>query len=67
MNVEQFLTKPYHPLDLLDRIAAELSPGHGPEPTERPSTVADASSGEAVHAHSEATAPHTLVKSPILD
>ena len=25
MNVEQFLTKPYHPRDLLDRIDAEIS------------------------------------------
>jgi DNA-binding response OmpR family regulator len=24
MQVEQFLTKPYHPLDLLDRIAGEI-------------------------------------------
>jgi DNA-binding response OmpR family regulator len=25
LNVDQFLTKPYHPLDLLDRIAREMS------------------------------------------
>ncbi len=24
MQVEHFLTKPYHPLDLLDRIAGEI-------------------------------------------
>ena len=27
LNVEHFLTKPYHPLDLLDRIAIEMSRG----------------------------------------
>ena len=27
LNVDQFLTKPYHPLDLLDRIAAEMTRG----------------------------------------
>jgi DNA-binding response OmpR family regulator len=27
MDVEQFLTKPYHPLDLLDRISYEIDPG----------------------------------------
>jgi DNA-binding response OmpR family regulator len=27
MNVDQFLTKPYHPLDLLDRIARTMGPG----------------------------------------
>ncbi len=26
LNVDHFLTKPYHPLDLLDRIALEMSP-----------------------------------------
>ena len=30
MNVEQFLTKPYHPRDLLDRIDAEIA--HRPHP-----------------------------------
>jgi CheY-like chemotaxis protein len=27
LNVDQFLTKPYHPLDLLDRIATEMTRG----------------------------------------
>jgi DNA-binding response OmpR family regulator len=66
MNVEQFLSKPYHPLDLLDLIAAELWRGNGSEPSERP-----ASSRSRIWrggpCHSEATTPHTLVKSPILD
>jgi DNA-binding response OmpR family regulator len=26
LSVEQFLTKPYHPLDLLDRISGEMNP-----------------------------------------
>lgn len=41
LNVDQFLTKPYHPLDLLDRITFELArtissggePNHRPQPT----------------------------------
>jgi DNA-binding response OmpR family regulator len=37
MRVEQFLTKPYHPLDLLERIAGEIDPGLG---LERDRTVA---------------------------
>jgi two-component system response regulator RegX3 len=66
MNVEQFLSKPYHPLDLLDRIDAEMSPGPRPESAglvaqSRPSLW------RAARGHSEMTPAHTLVKSPILD
>jgi DNA-binding response OmpR family regulator len=61
MNVEQFLSKPYHPLDLLDLISAELSRGKGSESTSRTCIWRGGPS------HSEATSPHTLVKSPILD
>jgi DNA-binding response OmpR family regulator len=66
MNVEQFLSKPYHPLDLLNLITAELSRGNGSERTERPSTSRTRvwTGGPS---HSDATSPHTLVKSPILD
>ena len=66
MNVEQFLSKPYHPLDLLDLIAAELSRGNGSEPSERPSS-SRSRTWRAGPCHSEASSPHTLVKSPILD
>ena len=42
MQVEQFLSKPYHPLELLGRIAAELSRGHPAESAVRaPHFVAD--------------------------
>jgi DNA-binding response OmpR family regulator len=66
MNVEQFLSKPYHPLDLLDLIAAELSRGNGSEPSERPSS-SRSRTWRGGPCHSEAPSPHTLVKSPILD
>jgi DNA-binding response OmpR family regulator len=42
MQVEQFLSKPYHPLELLSRIAVELSPGRRGGSIERaPSLRAD--------------------------
>ena len=66
MDVEQFLSKPYHPLDLLDLIAAELSRGNGSELSERPSSSRPRT-WRAGPSHSEASSPHTLVKSPILD
>jgi DNA-binding response OmpR family regulator len=66
MKVDQFLSKPYHPLDLLDRIDAEMAPGRLPEssvlvPQSR------ASNWRAAQRHSELPSAHTLVKSPILD
>ena len=66
MNVEQFLSKPYHPLDLLDLIAAELSRGDRSESTERPSS-SRTRIWRGGSSHSDVTSPHTLVKSPILD
>lgn len=32
LKVDQFLTKPYHPLDLLERIATEIDRGSTPRP-----------------------------------
>jgi DNA-binding response OmpR family regulator len=66
MNVEQFLSKPYHPMNLLQLIAAELSRGDDSESTERPST-SRTRNWRGGPSHSEATSPHTLVKLPILD
>jgi hypothetical protein len=66
MNVEQFLSKPYHPPDLLNLITAELSRDNGSERTERPST-SRTRLWRGGPSHSDATSPHTLVKSPILD
>jgi DNA-binding response OmpR family regulator len=42
LNVDQFLTKPYHPLDLLDRITFEMSRASSTpsEPVPRPMTTA---------------------------
>ena len=65
--MEQFLSKPYHPLDLLDRIDAEMS--HGPRPgIGRPGpAVAHADLEGRSQAIPNSTPAHTLVKSPILD
>jgi DNA-binding response OmpR family regulator len=66
MQVEQFLTKPYHPLDLLRRIAAEIGRSQSSESMEmvRPPRAPNWRSRPG---HSELAAPHTLVKAPILD
>jgi DNA-binding response OmpR family regulator len=66
MNVEQFLSKPYHPLDLLNRIDAEMLPGPRPEPAGQ-IPQSRASIWKAARGHSELAPTHTLVKSPILD
>lgn len=68
MNVEQFLTKPYHPRDLLERIDAEIAHASGgcakaasqaPQPA---NPVWRSSWG-----HSASPPTHTLFKAPILD
>jgi CheY-like chemotaxis protein len=66
LRVEQFLSKPYHPLDLLQRIANELSRSSRPEllahvPSPRTSI------GRTGPRHSGLAASRTLVNSPILD
>jgi DNA-binding response OmpR family regulator len=66
MNVEHFLSKPYHPLDLLDMIAARLSRTNGSELPERASS-SRTRVWKSCPSHSGATSLHTLVKSPILD
>jgi DNA-binding response OmpR family regulator len=66
MHVEEFLSKPYHPLDLLRRIAAEISRDRSSEfeGTVRPVRAPMWRVGQG---HSELTSTHTLVKAPILD
>ncbi len=66
MHVEEFLSKPYHPLDLLRRIALEISRGRGPESSE-PCRPARTPIWRVSSGHSEAVCTHTLVKAPILD
>jgi DNA-binding response OmpR family regulator len=66
LKVRQFLSKPYHPLDLLARIDAEMSPAPhtesaGPVPPSRGSIWRPS------RGHSELAPAHTLVKTPILD
>jgi DNA-binding response OmpR family regulator len=66
MQVEQFLTKPYHPLDLLHRIAIEIerSRASGATESDGPS---HAPMWRTSPGHSELSPTHTLVKAPILD
>jgi DNA-binding response OmpR family regulator len=66
MQVQQFLSKPYHPLDLLARIAAELSSCVGSNAI-APVPPLRTASWRADERHSDLTPTHTLVKSPILD
>jgi DNA-binding response OmpR family regulator len=67
LQVEQFLSKPYHPHDLLSRIRGEIerarrmgSEPHGSVCAHRPAWRVD-------EGHSGPRAPHTLVKIPKLD
>ena len=66
LNVEHFLSKPYHPLDLLDRIDVEMSLAPRPESAGQISQ-SRAPIWRATRGHSELAPAHTLVKSPILD
>jgi DNA-binding response OmpR family regulator len=66
MKVEQFLSKPYHPLDLLDRIDAEMALAPRPQSGGQVAP-SRASIWRAARGHSELAPAHTLVKSPILD
>jgi DNA-binding response OmpR family regulator len=65
MRVEQFLSKPYHPLELLKRIADESSR------VRRTESIHPAASGRTPHwrrePDSELRSSHPLVKSPLLD
>jgi two-component system response regulator RegX3 len=66
MQVDQFLTKPYHPQDLLNRIDAEMSQALKPD---SPGAVPQSGGPiwRAARSHSVLSPTHTLVKSPILD
>jgi len=65
MRVEQYLSKPYHPLELLRRIADELSGADGPDRSNAP--VPCARTRLVVAPRSEPPRAHTLVKIPVLD
>jgi DNA-binding response OmpR family regulator len=68
MNVEQFLTKPYHPRDLLDRIDAEISQAQAPFPdSDGPAPPPRTPAWKSAHGHSVSPSSHTLFKTPILD
>ena len=45
LQVDQFLSKPYHPLDLLDRIASVMARGRGSETAEPVATHGRESGG----------------------
>ncbi len=65
-QVEQFLSKPYHPLELLTRIAAVIGHGQGPDMV-APLRSSRTAGWRESPGHSPLTAAHTLVKAPILD
>ncbi len=69
LNVEHFLTKPYHPLDLLDRIAIEMSRGLMKESVPlHPALNGSNRRSEATHRPSSGyVGTHTLVKRVLLD
>jgi CheY-like chemotaxis protein len=66
LHVEEYLSKPYHPLDLLRRIAAEMARGRSSESIDavRPSRTPIWRESPG---HSPLASTHTLVKAPILD
>jgi DNA-binding response OmpR family regulator len=66
LKVDQFLTKPYHPRDLLERIDAEISQPLHPE-TAGPTPSPRDTMRRGDRSHSAWSPSHTLVKSPILD
>jgi DNA-binding response OmpR family regulator len=66
MRVEHFLSKPYHPLHLLNRIATLISPCDRAEAIAQSPPVRAPIWRTDQH-HSGFTPAHTLVKSPILD
>jgi DNA-binding response OmpR family regulator len=66
MQVRQFLSKPFHPLELLERIVDELSQPQGPLPASAARSIASA----CWHAGARRTAlppSHLLVKAPSID
>jgi DNA-binding response OmpR family regulator len=68
MNVEQFLTKPYHPRDLLDRIDFEISHAHAACPESGGiATLSHGPAWRSAQGHSASPSSHTLFKSRILD
>ncbi len=66
LRVAQFLSKPYHPVDLLRRIASEIACECGSASPERPRATRG-SRRPVLAGHSEPRTAHTLVKAPILD
>jgi DNA-binding response OmpR family regulator len=66
LRVDQFLSKPYHPADLLNRIAIELKRAAHPR-AEFPESPAPAGSRRADQAHSNPARAHTLFKLPVID
>jgi two-component system response regulator RegX3 len=66
LQVEHFLSKPYHPLDLLARIAAELLKAGDPQAIDD-LACSGTPAWRTDSGHSPAQGAHTLVKSRILD
>jgi DNA-binding response OmpR family regulator len=66
LKVDQFLTKPYHPRELLERITRELSRNHRLK-VDQPAQASPAPLWRLDAPHSHLPTAHTLVKLPLLD
>jgi len=67
LNVDQFLSKPYHPRDLLSRIRGEIDRGRRPEHDPRLVPGSRRVAWRSDEGHSHSVAPHALEKAPRLD
>lgn len=66
MNVSQFLSKPYHPRDLLSRIRDEIEQRSPAEPPALITSGLHRPAWRLDEPHSGSRSPHTLVKVPKL-
>jgi DNA-binding response OmpR family regulator len=66
MDVDEYLTKPYHPLELLKRIGAQITRNRSGKPAEIARPARGPHWREGV-GHSRLGSAHTLVKTPVLD
>ena len=66
LNVDQFLSKPYHPKELLNRIAIEFERAAHPR-GESPEHLCALASRRADRAHANTGRSHTLFKLPAID
>src|SRR5436305_5558879 len=66
LKVDQFLSKPYHPKELLNRIAIEFERAAHPR-GETPENLCATAARRADRAHTNTSRSHTLFKLPAID